>query len=400
MGKLVGVVALLRRRRAVRGRAGVRGRRWRHVADRASASGAHRLRRRPARGRPCPTGWAALEQSAAATCPGLSWSVLAAIGTVESDSGRSTAPGRRLGRQPGRGRGSDPVRAVDVRRLRHRRARAAPAAPPPTTRSTPCTRPPPLLCADGGGSPRGLRRRGVRLQPRRRLRGHRADPLPGLRRRPDRRRHGRRRAGLRRRPARHPLPLGRHRPGRIRLLGLCPRRPSPMPGSALPRVAQDQFAAGPAGGRGRRVRPGDLVFFGSGRPASTTSASTSATGSWSTPRTPAPWSGWSRPTGPDWWVPPGPADRRPTGGTDPGPPGQAVRGSRHMVVTTGPPSGEGEPLERRRSRPTGTARGSPDWSTRGRPASPRRRPGPGCRPAGPCRAPAPRASGLVPNRLR
>ncbi len=31
--------------------------------------------------------------AAAASCPGLSWSVLAAIGTVESDNGTSTAPG-------------------------------------------------------------------------------------------------------------------------------------------------------------------------------------------------------------------------------------------------------------------------------------------------------------------
>jgi cell wall-associated NlpC family hydrolase len=39
----------------------------------------------------------ALYQQAAVTCPGLSWTVLAAIGTVESDNGRSTAPGVRSG---------------------------------------------------------------------------------------------------------------------------------------------------------------------------------------------------------------------------------------------------------------------------------------------------------------
>src|SRR5262249_21388054 len=32
-------------------------------------------------------------QQAAATCPGLSWTVLAAIGKVETDHGRSTLPG-------------------------------------------------------------------------------------------------------------------------------------------------------------------------------------------------------------------------------------------------------------------------------------------------------------------
>ena len=40
-----------------------------------------------------PAAWEVWDQGAAATCPGLSWALLAAIGSVESDSGRSTAPG-------------------------------------------------------------------------------------------------------------------------------------------------------------------------------------------------------------------------------------------------------------------------------------------------------------------
>jgi len=40
-----------------------------------------------------PAPWEFIEHNAAATCPGLPWSVLAAIGRVESDSGRSHAPG-------------------------------------------------------------------------------------------------------------------------------------------------------------------------------------------------------------------------------------------------------------------------------------------------------------------
>jgi cell wall-associated NlpC family hydrolase len=40
-----------------------------------------------------PAAWVTLYQQAAGTCPGLSWSVLAAIGTVETGSGQSTAPG-------------------------------------------------------------------------------------------------------------------------------------------------------------------------------------------------------------------------------------------------------------------------------------------------------------------
>lgn len=40
-----------------------------------------------------PPTWESLDRQAADQCPGLPWSVLAAIGRVESDSGRSTAPG-------------------------------------------------------------------------------------------------------------------------------------------------------------------------------------------------------------------------------------------------------------------------------------------------------------------
>lgn len=44
-----------------------------------------------------PPDYLALYQQAAASCPGLPWSVLAAIGTIESDNGRSDAPGVHAG---------------------------------------------------------------------------------------------------------------------------------------------------------------------------------------------------------------------------------------------------------------------------------------------------------------
>jgi hypothetical protein len=44
-----------------------------------------------------PTGWLTLYRSGARQCPGLSWSVLAAIGKVESDHGRARLPGVRSG---------------------------------------------------------------------------------------------------------------------------------------------------------------------------------------------------------------------------------------------------------------------------------------------------------------
>ena len=44
-----------------------------------------------------PTGYLTLYRRAARRCPGLSWSVLAAVGKVESDHGRSRLPGVRSG---------------------------------------------------------------------------------------------------------------------------------------------------------------------------------------------------------------------------------------------------------------------------------------------------------------
>jgi hypothetical protein len=44
-----------------------------------------------------PPGWLGLYRSGARSCPGLSWTVLAAIGKVESDHGRAQLPGVRAG---------------------------------------------------------------------------------------------------------------------------------------------------------------------------------------------------------------------------------------------------------------------------------------------------------------
>ncbi len=40
-----------------------------------------------------PSDYLALYEQAAATCPGLNWTILAAIGKIETDHGRSTLPG-------------------------------------------------------------------------------------------------------------------------------------------------------------------------------------------------------------------------------------------------------------------------------------------------------------------
>ncbi len=56
-------------------------------------------------------------QEAAATCPGLAWTILAAIGTVESDNGQSTLPGVDSGANAAGAEGHDAVRAGHVRGL-------------------------------------------------------------------------------------------------------------------------------------------------------------------------------------------------------------------------------------------------------------------------------------------
>ncbi len=97
-----------------------------------------------------PPAMLALYQQAAATCPGLPWTVLAAIGTVESDNGQSDLPGVHSGRQRGGRGGTDAVRARHVRGLRRGPSRpAGPRRPARTTRPTPCTRRRRLLCANG-----------------------------------------------------------------------------------------------------------------------------------------------------------------------------------------------------------------------------------------------------------
>src|SRR5690349_11104425 len=47
-----------------------------------------------------PADYLALYRKAASVCPGLDWAVLAAIGKVETDHGRSTLPGVHDGENP------------------------------------------------------------------------------------------------------------------------------------------------------------------------------------------------------------------------------------------------------------------------------------------------------------
>ncbi len=209
-----------------------------------------------------PAGWAALDQAAAATCPGLPWSVLAAIGTVESDSGRSTAPGVASGANPAGAEGPmqfEPATFAAYATVGP--GGATPASPYDAVDAVYTAAA--LLCADGAGSAGGLRAAvfaynhadvyvdtvltlslAFAVDPA--VDGAVAAVLAFA-------------AGA----LGAPYLWGGDGPGGFDCSGLS-RAAYATAGVVLPRVAQGQFDAGPPVLDGTTVRPGDLVYFGSG----------------------------------------------------------------------------------------------------------------------------------------
>ena len=213
------------------------------------------------RGPSLPAGWADLEQAAAATCPGLSWSVLAAIGSVESDSGRSTAPGVSSGTNPAGAEGPfqfEPSTFAAYATVGPGGARPASPYDPVDAVYTAAA----MLCADGGGTAAGLRSAvfaynhdDVYVSTVLTLSLAFADDatvdstvVAALT-------FAAGQLGV-------PYRWGGNGPGGFDCSGLSQSAYSHA-GVALPRVAQDQFDAGPAV-TGSTPQPGDLVFFGSG----------------------------------------------------------------------------------------------------------------------------------------
>jgi len=89
-----------------------------------------------------PADYLALYQAAALSCPGLDWSVLAAIGKVETDHGRSTLPGIHSGHNSAGAEGPMQFLPATFAGYDHPPHPAVPPRPRRTTRQTRSTRRP------------------------------------------------------------------------------------------------------------------------------------------------------------------------------------------------------------------------------------------------------------------
>jgi len=209
-----------------------------------------------------PAGWADLDRAAAATCSGLSWSVLAAIGTVESDSGQSTAPGVVSGANSAGSEGPmqfEPATFAAYATIGPGGVRPPTPYDPVDAVYTAAT----FLCANGGGATTGLRGAvfaynhdatyvdtvltlSLAFGDDPTVDGTVVDALI----------FAARQLGT-------PYLWGGTGPGGFDCSGLA-QAAFAHAGVTLPRVAQDQYTAGPQLADGATVLPGDLVFFGTG----------------------------------------------------------------------------------------------------------------------------------------
>ncbi len=232
------------------------------VLGQASASSSGSVGTTPGPGAAVPADWVTLYQQAAPTCPRLPWSVLAAIGTVETGNGSSDAPGVWSGTNSAGAEGPMQFEPATF-------AAYATVGPGGTSPASPYDRvdavytAADMLCADGAGSPATL---GTAVDDYNHSGRYVETVLtlalafgddPGTSTTVA--------AALTFAATQLNAPYlwGGTGTGGFDCSGLV-QAAYRSAGVSLPRVAQAQYEAGPVVPDGATVAPGDLLFFGTG----------------------------------------------------------------------------------------------------------------------------------------